>query len=187
MNACGSCCSVCGATQSYGRHHGLFEWRFEGVHITQPQGFLSRVLNILIVDLRRHCTGLNKLQRLGMTKSFSISKNKGLVKVQVTTISMFVKDRGNILLLVLYVDHLQYSQSFVDNDWVGEIASRRSTTGLMFRLGSSPVSWLSKEQASGLMSSSETKYRSIGYRRHQAHICFAAGFRSISILEDFIR
>ena len=47
---------------------------------------------------------------------------------------------------------------FVDADFVGDDKSTRSTTGLIFRIGDAPISWLSKRQSCIALSSSETEY-----------------------------
>jgi hypothetical protein len=44
---------------------------------------------------------------------------------------------------------------FVDRDWTGDAEKARSTIGLVFCLGDSPVTWLSKRQSSTAFSSIE--------------------------------
>jgi hypothetical protein len=47
---------------------------------------------------------------------------------------------------------------FIDSDWAGDIEQARSTTGLVFCLGDSPITWLSKRQSSTVLSSTEAEY-----------------------------
>ena len=48
---------------------------------------------------------------------------------------------------------------FTDADWAGEIDSRRSTSGILYKLGSSPIAWSSKLQPTLALSSIEAEYR----------------------------
>ena len=52
-----------------------------------------------------------------------------------------------------------------DSDWAGNPDTRRSTTGVVFTLGSGPISWSSKRQPTVALSSTEAEYRAA---------CFAA-------------
>ena len=52
-----------------------------------------------------------------------------------------------------------------DSDWAGNPDTRRSTTGVVFTLGSGPISWSSKRQPTVTLSSTEAKYQAA---------CFAA-------------
>ena len=48
--------------------------------------------------------------------------------------------------------------SYTNADWPGCIDDRRSTSGAMFYLGESLVSWLSKKQSSVSLSTTEAEY-----------------------------
>jgi hypothetical protein len=47
---------------------------------------------------------------------------------------------------------------YSDNDLAADVDGRRSTTGVMFFVGSSPVSWLSRKQTTVAKSSCEAEY-----------------------------
>ena len=53
-----------------------------------------------------------------------------------------------------------------DSDWAGNPDTWRSTIGVVFTLGSGPISWSSKRQPTVALSSTEAEYRAA---------CFAAG------------
>lgn len=59
---------------------------------------------------------------------------------------------------------LQYSNSggdldgFSDADWAGDIRSRKSTTGFVYRYAGGAVSWCSRKQSSVTLSSMESEY-----------------------------
>eukprot|EP00253_Pinus_taeda_P011054 PITA_11054 len=48
---------------------------------------------------------------------------------------------------------------FTDSDWVGDTIDRKSTSGYVLSLGSSPIFWSSKKQAAIALSSTEAEYR----------------------------
>ena len=47
---------------------------------------------------------------------------------------------------------------FSDSDWAGDIVTRRSTSGYVFKLGQSTISWSSKRQQTVAKSSTEAEY-----------------------------
>ncbi|BBN70178.1 wall associated kinase-like 1, partial [Prunus dulcis] len=51
--------------------------------------------------------------------------------------------------------------TYSDADWVGDINTRRSTTGFVIFLGSNPISWQSKKQGSVSRSSTEAEYMTL--------------------------
>jgi hypothetical protein len=50
---------------------------------------------------------------------------------------------------------------YTDSDWVGDLDDRKSTSGYVFHLGSGPIAWSSKKQASITLSSTEAEYRGV--------------------------
>eukprot|EP00253_Pinus_taeda_P009987 PITA_09987 len=48
---------------------------------------------------------------------------------------------------------------FTDSDWAGDLDDRKSTAGYVFTLGSRPITWACKKQASISLSSAEAEYR----------------------------
>jgi hypothetical protein len=56
-------------------------------------------------------------------------------------------------------------QVYVDYDWVGDVDRRRSTSIYVFLLFGGAVSWMSKQQAMGVLSTLEIEYMAV------AHVC----------------
>lgn len=50
---------------------------------------------------------------------------------------------------------------FTDADWAGDIHNRKSTTGFVFLLGNTPITWNSKKQPTVALSSTEAEYMAI--------------------------
>jgi hypothetical protein len=50
---------------------------------------------------------------------------------------------------------------FSDADWAGDLDSRRSTTGFLFKFGDFPVCWKSKRQPTVALSTAEAEYMSL--------------------------
>ena len=50
---------------------------------------------------------------------------------------------------------------YVDSDYAGDAESGRSTTGFVFQLGNSPITWHSKKQPTVALSSTEAQYRAL--------------------------
>eukprot|EP00253_Pinus_taeda_P003439 PITA_03439 len=50
---------------------------------------------------------------------------------------------------------------FTDSDWAGDPDDRKSTAGYVFTLGSGPITWACKNQASISLSSAEAEYRGV--------------------------
>jgi hypothetical protein len=44
-------------------------------------------------------------------------------------------------------------------DWVGNVSSRKSTSGFMFSFGSGAISWSSEKQPIAALSSMDAKYK----------------------------
>ncbi|KAG0594554.1 hypothetical protein M758_UG087800, partial [Ceratodon purpureus] len=72
----------------------------------------------------------------------------------------YFEDQGKLTLLILYVDDV-YITGDNDADWAGDIHDRKSTTGFVFFLGSTPITWNSKKQPTVALSSTEAEYMAI--------------------------
>lgn len=57
---------------------------------------------------------------------------------------------------------------YADADWAGDISTRKSTSGYVFQIGSSTVSWSSKRQSVVAMSSTEAEYVALSYAAQEA-------------------
>jgi hypothetical protein len=47
---------------------------------------------------------------------------------------------------------------YLDSDWVGSVANRKSTLGCCFTLGSSMISWITKKKSCVALSMAEAEY-----------------------------
>lgn len=66
--------------------------------------------------------------------------------------------KGTIAMGLVYRGQLQPLLGYTDSDWAGDPATRRSTSGYVFNLGSAVVSWSSKRQVTVSLSSCEAEY-----------------------------
>jgi hypothetical protein len=57
---------------------------------------------------------------------------------------------------------------FSDADWAGDIDTRRSTTGYIFKVGGTPVCWKSKRQPTVALSTAEAEYMSLAHAAQTA-------------------
>ena len=51
--------------------------------------------------------------------------------------------------------------AYIDADWAGDPSDRRSTSGFLVYLGSNPITWCAKKQATVSRSSIESEYRAL--------------------------
>ena len=63
-------------------------------------------------------------------------------------------------MLVADVDTIEAINN-TDADWAGDIDSRKSRTGYLFKLGDGPISWQSKKQPTVALSTTEAEYLSL--------------------------
>ena len=57
---------------------------------------------------------------------------------------------------------------FSDADWAGDVDSRRSTSGYVFKIGDSTISWCSKRQVTVAKSSTEAEYVALSIASQEA-------------------
>ena len=78
--------------------------------------------------------------------------------------------KGTLMYGVKYSAHEAEPELFgySDTDWAGDIDIRRSTSGYVFQIGSSMVSWSSKKQATVAKSSNEAEYVALSSATQEA-------------------
>jgi len=59
-------------------------------------------------------------------------------------------------------------RGFVDEDWVGDLDQRRSTSGYVFNLFGGAVSWMSKKQSVVALSTTEAEYMAATHASKEA-------------------
>ena len=71
--------------------------------------------------------------------------------------------RGTSNYGLRYSNGLDYTQltGFCDADWAGDVNTRRSTSGYVFQLGSSTITWCCRKQTTVAKSSTEAEYVSL--------------------------
>jgi len=75
----------------------------------------------------------------------------------VKRVMRYLKETINLKLKLTTCDNLQLV-CYADADWAGDTLDRKSTSGYLFQLGDTVVSWLSKKQGSAPLSSTEAEY-----------------------------
>jgi hypothetical protein len=69
--------------------------------------------------------------------------------------------RGTLYHGLLFCPSSLQLQAYVDADSAGDHVDRRSTSGYVVFLGSTPITWVSKTQCTVSRSSTEAEYRSL--------------------------
>jgi len=59
-------------------------------------------------------------------------------------------------------------RGYADADWAGDVTTRKSTSGYVFQIGSSTVSWSSKRQSVVALSSTEAEYVALSHATQEA-------------------
>ena len=76
----------------------------------------------------------------------------------------YIKGTLNFSLKFESIGEMQIRLSgYADADWAGDVDTRKSTSGYVFRIGSSTVSWSSKRQTVVALSTTEAEYVSLSY------------------------
>ncbi|UYV81650.1 hypothetical protein LAZ67_20001813 [Cordylochernes scorpioides] len=66
--------------------------------------------------------------------------------------------KGTLCLKITYEKTNETLYGYVDADWGGNLADRKSQTGLVFFLAGGPIAWESKKQQTVALSSTESEY-----------------------------
>ena len=66
--------------------------------------------------------------------------------------------KGTVHLQLTFQGPLSDLIGYTDSDWAGDSATRRSTSGYVFNVGSAAISWSSKRQATVALSTCEAEY-----------------------------
>ncbi|MCH81938.1 hypothetical protein A2U01_0002732 [Trifolium medium] len=67
--------------------------------------------------------------------------------------------KGTMSLGILYKRGIDsHLQGWTDSDYVGDIDDRKSTSGYVFKFGSSDISWSSKKQPIVILSTTEVEF-----------------------------
>jgi hypothetical protein len=69
--------------------------------------------------------------------------------------------RGTLHCGLLFRPSSLQLQAYADADWAGDPVDRRSTSGYVVFLGSTPITWVSKKQCTVSRSLTEAEYRSL--------------------------
>ena len=78
--------------------------------------------------------------------------------------------KGTLLYGLKFSAHEEEPELFAysDADWAGDVDTRRSTSGYVFQIGSSTVSWSSKKQTTVAKSSTEAEYVALSSATQEA-------------------
>ena len=78
--------------------------------------------------------------------------------------------KGTLMYGLKFYAHEEEPELFgySDADWAGDVDTRRSTSGYVFQIGSSTISWSSKKQATVAKSSTEAEYVALSSATQEA-------------------
>ena len=65
-------------------------------------------------------------------------------------------------------DELSDLRGYADADWAEDVTTRKSTSGYVFQIGNSTVSWSSKRQSVVALSSTEAEYVALSHATQEA-------------------
>eukprot|EP00253_Pinus_taeda_P013613 PITA_13613 len=115
----------------------------EEIYMEQPHGFIQD--SSLVCKLKKSLYGLKQAPR-----AWNVAKR--ILRYVQGTITFGIHYAACTALNLL---------GFTDSDWAGDNIDRKSTSGYSLSLGSSPICWSSKKQATIALSSAEAKYRGV--------------------------
>ena len=66
--------------------------------------------------------------------------------------------KGTVHLQLTFQGTIASLVGYTDSDWAGDTATRRSTSGYVFNIGSAAISWSSKRQVTVALLTCEVEY-----------------------------
>ena len=88
--------------------------------------------------------------------------------VGVKRILRYIRGTSNFGLKFSADDKEPLIYGYSDADWAGDIETRRSTSGYVFQIGNSTISWCSRKQSSVAKSSTEAEYIALSFATQEA-------------------
>ena len=133
-----------------GKHYGKSSEAEEGIDIGEYQAIIGSLIYASIATRPDLSASVGVLSRF-------MAKPGREHWAGVKRVLRYIK--GTLDHGLKFVDCDDFSlYGYSDADWAGEVDSRRSTSGYLFRLGGCSVSWRSKRQTSVALSSTEAEY-----------------------------
>eukprot|EP00253_Pinus_taeda_P003444 PITA_03444 len=165
----------------------------EEVYIEQPEGFETFDHESHVYQLKRALYGLKQAPHASYTNIDSYFIELGFTKSEVdanlyhimvasessygSATKLFWKVAKHVLRYLIGTTQyrLWYRrtkgvklQGFIDVDWGGSPSDKKSTSGGIFNLGSTTVSWYSRRQRSVALSSAEAEYMAVSQEKCEA-------------------
>nr|GEX34248.1 hypothetical protein [Tanacetum cinerariifolium] len=157
--------------------HGKFD---EDIYMTQPEGFHSAGKEEnLVCKLKKVCSNMAKIKKLKrqLSQEFKM-KDLGLAK-QILGMSIII-DR-------IKVEKRLFLDGFSDSNYEVCLNSGKSTTGYVFTVGGTIVSWMSRIQKCVAMSTTEAEYMAIAEAGKELNPVFHDRTKHINIRYHYIR
>eukprot|EP00253_Pinus_taeda_P028727 PITA_28727 len=135
----------------------------EEIYMEQPLGFIQ-TNSSLVCRLKKSLYGLKKAPQAWYAKMDSFLLYIGFSRCHSDNTVYTKKVDKSLIILVLYVNDLIFTEAFpllvgfTDSDWDGDPNDRKSTTGYVFTLSSTPTTRACKKQSVISLSSVEAEY-----------------------------
>uniref|UniRef100_A0A2N9J617 Integrase catalytic domain-containing protein n=1 Tax=Fagus sylvatica TaxID=28930 RepID=A0A2N9J617_FAGSY len=138
------------------------------LHVTQTKYASDLLVKHQMVDSKPAKTPSSPNTRLSLHEGDLLSDPHGYRSL-VGALHYLTFTRPDISFAVHQVCPLTLSV-YSDADWAGDPDDRRSTSGLLVYLGSNPITWSAKKQATVSRSSTESEYRALATA--SAEVCW---------------
>jgi hypothetical protein len=92
---------------------------------------------------------------VSLVSRFASNPDKSHMKAVLQILSYL---RGTLDLQLVFQGEIQALRGFTDSSWADDLKTRRSTSGFVFNIGSSAISWSSKRQPTIALSTCEAEY-----------------------------